>query len=145
MKYKTDLVIDNIENTTIKKSSIHGLGLFATKTIPKGTLLTTLDGQEVTWDKFDEIKKFYYKHFKNNEFHFFLEWNAVSQTTLLVRPLRTKYSFINHSRNPNLSIDIRSYKITALKTINKDEELFLDYREQPLRKEYLNGHGATYL
>ena len=61
------------------------------------------------------------------------------------RAVRTKYSFINHSRKPNLRIEKEGMILFTIKDIYCGEELLLDYREEPLREEYINGHGKTYL
>lgn len=128
-------VIDNIPGTTIAKSQVHGFGLFATTEIPKGKLLTTLDGQIVPW----------WLHEENLLTE---EWNALPGRRVLVRPYKTKYYYINHSRTPNLTISRRqdeSIDIITWCRIAIAEELFLDYRNEPLSEGYLNGHGATYL
>lgn len=74
-----------------------------------------------------------------------MEWNALNKHTLLVRPLRTKYSYINHSRTPNTEILYNPIRVVATKDINPQDELTLDYRKEALPKEYLDGHGKTYL
>ncbi|MEM3335623.1 MAG: SET domain-containing protein [Thermoplasmata archaeon] len=63
----------------------------------------------------------------------------------MVRPLRTKYSFINHSRTPNLEIDFATMEVKALRNIAKGEELTLDYRKECLSQEYWQKHGCSYL
>lgn len=137
-------VIDNIAYTEIKKSSIHGFGLFASEFILEGTILGVLDGQVMNWDEYDNICSQISLPPELNE-SFFMEWNALAEDTLLVRPLRTKYSFINHSRTPNVCLDRFPLKVVAARNLQPGEELLLDYRCEPLRKEYLNGHGKTYL
>lgn len=133
-------IINNIELGLIKKSSIHGYGLFAHKKIKKNTVLGYLDGQLVDWDLYEDVLK---DHPILEEL--FIEWNAITEKTLLVRPFRTKYSFINHSRIPNIKIEKNPLKIIAINDINEFEELLLDYREEPLRKEYIETHGKKYL
>lgn len=134
-------IIDNIDDTEIKKSDIHGLGLFATKDIASGEILCILDGQLVSWESYDYMSE---KHpFGKYNNYLFMEWNAINEHTLMIRPFRTKYSFINHSKNPNLTM--RRYPITlmAMKNIKSGEELTLDYRKEPLSEKYLN--NAKYL
>jgi SET domain-containing protein len=96
----------------IKKSNIHGKGVFAENLIPKGTILTC-DILEVTPHK------------------------LINEYVFNYRP-DIKYihigfgSFLNSSKNPNLKhikVDINT-KVSyfeVLNDINKDEELFLDY------------------
>lgn len=75
----------------------------------------------------------------------FMEWNALSEDTLLVRPFRTKYSFVNHSRTPNVRILHHPLRLVALRDVAEGEEFLLDYHEEPLRRGCLEGQGATYL
>ena len=70
-----------------------------------------------------------------------MEWNAIEKDLLLVRPYRTKYSFINHNRTPNLIIKYNPLRIESFKNILKDEELTLDYRKEPLPDEYIQNKG----
>ena len=124
--------IDNLKKSEIAKSPIHGNGLFSVERIPKGEILGYLDGQEVSW----EIYK---------KYQLCSEWNAITDTILLVRSYRTKYSYINHSRTPNLSLHYNPLRVVAKRDILPGEELTLDYRQEPLPQEYLEGHGKTYL
>jgi hypothetical protein len=128
-------IIDNMPGTTIKKSHVHGFGLFSESTFPLGQLLATLEGQIVPWQlhKEKQLTK---------------EWNALPNERVLVRPYRTKYYYINHSRTPNLVIQRDQddkLQIITLRGVSVGEELLLDYREEPLAVSYLSGHGETYL
>lgn len=137
-------IIDNITHTEIKPSTVHGFGLFATEPITEGTILGVLDGQVINWDEYDRISAALSLPSQAKE-NIFMEWNALAEDTLLVRPLRTKYSFINHSRTPNTVLRRNPLRVVALRDLEAGEELLLDYRCEPLRKEYLEGHGKTYL
>ncbi len=139
-----DNIIDNISHAEIRPSSIHGFGLFATEPISAGTILGVLDGQVIDWDEYDLICSSLSlpKQVKQN---IFMEWNALSESVLLVRPLRTKYSFINHSRTPNVHLEYHPLRVVVSRDLQEGEELLLDYRCEPLRAEYLDGHGKTYL
>lgn len=125
-------VIDNVKHSYISKSKIHGNGLFASTQIKKNTKLGYLEGQVVPW----EIHKKY-----ENE----VEWNALDEETLMVRPYRTKYSFINHSRTPNLVLKYFPLRIEALEDIEPNTELTLDYRREKLPPEYITNKGKNYL
>lgn len=126
--YDTKDVIDNLKYTYISKSNIHGRGLFANINIPKNEILGHLDGQHITWDL-------------HKEYNLSMEWNAIKKDLLLVRPYRTKYSFINHSRTPNLIVKYNPIRIESLKEILENEELTLDYRKEPLPDEYIENKG----
>lgn len=139
-----ETVLDNLKSTYIAKSTVHECGLFAKDDIAQGTNLGYLDGQIIDWDYYNQLCN--QLDFEASvKQYFFLEWNALSPSQLLVRPLRTKYSYINHSRNPNLILNSSPLAVVAMRDIKKGEELFLDYRKEPLSEEYLNGHGKTYL
>jgi SET domain-containing protein len=135
------LVINNIKHTIIQKSDIHGYGLFATNDIEKGSILCMLDGQIVSWNSYDDVASS--NPFRQFNDYLFMEWNALDHNVLLVRPFRTKYSFINHSRSPNTILSRYPLAVLALHNIHVGEELTLDYRKEPLNKNYLN--AATYL
>lgn len=138
------MIIDNIPLGYIAKSSIHGNGLFAKRAIAANTILCTLDGQIMSWNYYDNVID---SLCLNSEQRLILfdEWNCIDRDTLLVRAFRTKYSLINHSREPNCIIRYNPIRVEAYTDIEQDDELTLDYRREPLRDEYLNGHGSTYL
>lgn len=136
-------VVDTIKNTEIKESPVHGMGLFSISGIKKGTVLTELDGQYISWSQYEEISKSFAN--KGLENTFFMEWNAITTDLLLVRPFRTKYSFINHTRLPNVKVLQNPLRVVAISDINAGDEILLDYREEPLSEDYLKGHGSTYL
>lgn len=133
-------VINNIAQTNILPSNIHGLGLFAQDGIEVNTTLCLLDGQKVLFSDYKELTQ-------NRDDLPFLEWNALTKELLLVRFFRTKYSFINHSRTPNCLAQAKgkSVIVSTIKDIQTEQELTLDYRNEPLPDEYLRGHGAAYL
>ena len=127
-------VVDNIANTEVLPSPIHGMGLFATCWIPTGIILCNLDGQLVSWDKHCEKPRC-------------SEWNSIEHELLLTRPYQTKYFAINHSRSPNVDLDSK-HPISVLFTlvsIEKGQEILLDYRRQSLPESYVEGIGASYL
>lgn len=128
-------IVNNILVGEIRPSRIHGNGLFALRRIFNNEILTVLDGQVVPW-----------KLYKSSD-PSFVEWNALPNNHLLCRSVRTKYSFINHLRKPNLVVRIEFpfVKVIATQNIREDEEFLLDYRLELFPKEYLKKHGATYL
>jgi len=130
------IVIDNIPNTEIKESSIHGFGLFAIKVISAQSTVCVLDGQVIGWDKYESNHLSLKGDTGDLEEYFFMEWNALDTKTLLVRPFRTKYSYINHSKTPNVKVLSFPHRIIALKDIEIGEELTIDYNDEPLRDDY---------
>ena len=142
---KRKVVIDNILFSYIDKSNVHGFGLFSSEDIKCGTILGSLDGQIMDWNNYDELSDYLKNILGKYKNYFLMEWNALNTKTLLVRPFRTKYSYINHSSKPNVEIKYNPIRIETIKNIKKCEELFLDYDKEPLKEDYLNGHGKTFL
>jgi len=145
LEFVKKVVVDNISFSYISNSKIHRFGLFANQNINKGTILGILDGQIMSWNHYDNLVQSLKASFGKYQNYIFMEWNALSSTTLLVRPFRTKYSYINHSYEPNIIIKYNPIRIETIKDIKIHEEFVLDYTKEPLRKEYLDGHGKTYL
>lgn len=139
-------VVDNIKNTSVGLSPIHGIGLFADSKILSGTSICVLDGQKILWKQHDSLLNLSKQDLGIYSTYFFMEWNVLDSETLLARPLRTKYSYINHSRTPNLKLT-RALPLTiyAICEINCGDELTLDYRFESLPEHYLEQHGKTYL
>jgi SET domain-containing protein len=141
-----DNIIDNITQGYIASSKIDGFGLFAKNDIKKGEILCVFDGQVISWEKYHKIQRNVSSNITPfSEKYFFMEWNALDENTLLVRPLRTKYSYINHSRIPNVEILHYPLRLVAIHDIQKHEEITLDYRQEPLNDEYIQNHGFAYL
>ena len=134
-------VVDNIPDTEIRPSTVHGNGLFALRDFAAGEVIATLDGQVVNWPSYERIKSMLPYGDDNDDL--FMEWNALSADTLLIRPFRTKYSFINHGRVPNIQRIDGPLRLVTTTAIAAHTELFIDYRDEPLSPEYLQ--QATFL
>jgi len=145
LEFINKTTLENITNSKLKASQIHGIGLFTTQPIKKGDILCVLDGQTLTLSQYQEIQRAYAHSEQKISTYFFMEYNHLSKTVILARPLRTRYSYINHNRKPSLILNQLDFSIIALRDIDSNEELTLDYRQEPLPCAYLLGHGATYL
>lgn len=147
LSFVQKVTIDNIPKAYIDKSSIHGFGLFAKEPINSGETIAILDGQVMKYDDYKRIEEIYIgsEIIKGAEEYFFMEWNMIRLGLLRVRPMRTKYSYINHSRQPNLFLMNNSQKIIALNDIDAGQELLLDYCKEPLTDEYLSDPRNRYL
>jgi SET domain-containing protein len=130
------IVIDNIPNTEIKKSTLHGFGLFARKEISAQTTICLLDGQVMDWDQYESNHALLKESAGALNEYFFMEWNALDKNTLLVRAFRTKYSYINHSKTPNVKVFSFPHRIVAIQDISVGEELTINYNDEPLRDAY---------
>lgn len=143
------VTVDNMAHTKIHDSKVHGFGLFAEIDFLKGHLFTKLDGQLMTKNSYEHRLKFFEMKLKNLQNQFFMEWNIFGKTDLLlVRPFRTKYSYINHhtqNANVHLEQDGPLIKLLASKDIKAGEELFLDYRRESLPRSYFHTPTAYYL
>ncbi|MBT7443413.1 MAG: SET domain-containing protein [Methylococcales bacterium] len=125
-------VVDNIANSYLSQSKIHGTGLYAKKCLLPGDVLGELDGQVIPWAAHEKYALTY-------------EWNALSDERLLVRSYRTRYSYINHARTPNLVLEYNPIRVVVHRAIDEDEELTLDYRLENLPKNYIRNKGQYYL
>lgn len=134
VKSINERIVDNIKNTYIDISSIHGFGLFAKKPIQAGAILCELDGQKMDWSHYEKLRRTI--NLGEYQDYIFMEWNALSPKTLLVRAFRTKYSYINHSKTPNVEIKYNPIRIEAVKDISEYDELTIDYSREPLNEEY---------
>jgi pimeloyl-ACP methyl ester carboxylesterase len=115
-----------------RPSAIQGVGLFATAGFAGGETLGGLDGQEVDPGEHPAVVEA-------------LEWNALAPDRLLVRALRTSYGLINHSPDPNVEVAGDGRALVARRDIAPEEELTLDYFDQPLPERYLAGPEAARL
>ncbi len=139
------LVINNISLSTIRKSKIHGDGLFSTSVIKKGTLLGVLDGQVMNWSYYNLLHRQLDDTLGDNSSDIFMEWNALDTETLLVRAFRTRYSYINHSREPNVEIIKYPLRLYAMTDLEINTEMTIDYRKEPLSDKYLKDIKNSYL
>jgi SET domain-containing protein len=108
----------------VKESPIEGYGLFAAKDINKDDLvidyrLFPRDWRKILYTELSEeqIRKNRYVMLSNEE--------------CITSDKYSKFSYINHSREPNCDWVLSIHKIIANRDIKKDEELFTDYRLEP--------------
>jgi SET domain-containing protein len=138
-------VVDTIRDTVIKKSMIHGFGLFSTKTLFKGEILQIFDGQILTEKQYKTLISNISKDIGKYKNYFFMECNKLDYDTFLVRPFRTKYSYINHSLEPNVCISHHPLRLIVKVDINIGEEITIDYTKEQLKKEYLDSNENRFL
>ena len=134
----------------VSPSGLHGLGLFAEHAFAAGDVVTALSGQIVTIADVAAIREAAAHRVPHDLLeHFLMECNYIGGVYLLARPLRTIYGYINHSRHPNCEIrgvaENGSLHVAAATDIHIGDEFTLDYRREELPREYLTGHGSTYL
>lgn len=111
--------IETIADAELRPSPIAGKGLFSLRERARGEILCLLDGQCVDPRRHPRAMEE-------------LEWNALSPTLLLVRPLRTSYGYINHSAAPNTGVDESGRSMHLLRPVAAGEEFTMDYFAQPV-------------
>jgi hypothetical protein len=124
--------IETIQGAELAPSSIQGRGMFARRKWEIGDVVCRLDGQVVDVRRHPAVIDA-------------LEWNALTPDLLLVRPLRTSYGYINHSKSPNVAIDDDGVTMRAATTIAPGDELTMDYFAQPVPDAYLASEEARIL
>lgn len=107
----------------IRKSKIHGLGLFATRDIPWGTYIGTYTGQKITKKESTRREKFY----NSIGVTYLFELNTTHDIDGLIDG--NEMRFINHSEKANVTSIRRNGKIEywSYDNIKKGEELLFDY------------------
>lgn len=116
-------ILQNILDVEIRASKIHGLGLFSSIERPLGAILCHLDGQVIDASMSEFV---IWEH----------EWNGIGGEYVLARGIQTLYSFINHSKNPNLCIHPKTFILYAAMYVEKDSELTLNYLENGVPSVY---------
>jgi uncharacterized protein len=111
----------------IKKSKLHGLGLFAGEDIPWGKFVIEYTGQKITFAESNRREKFYNRLRQTYVF----EYDDKYDIDGFVGGNESR--FINHSKTPNLCVIRERGKILfySHRNIKKGEELTFDYGFEP--------------
>ena len=114
----------------VRKSKIHGSGVFATKRIKKNTKIIEYIGEKIIKSEGDKRSAKRIKKYLNSEIDgsvYIFELNK--KFDIDGSPLYNKARYINHSCDPNCEVEIIEEKIwiTAIKDIKKTDELSYDY------------------
>lgn len=100
----------------VRKSQIHGRGVFATAGLPKGAAVERLDGVP--------------RHHSSIPKDLLLRRSfEASKDRYVVAAKGSAGWFLNHSDSPNCAYDIPTRTITTTREILKGEELTLDYHD----------------
>ncbi len=117
-------------NWLTKKSKIHGMGIYASKDIPKNTKIIEYIGEKISKKEGDirsekRIKK--YLNSKKTGSVYIFELNSKYDIDGSKRYNKARY--INHSCDPNCEVDIKDGEIwiSSIKKIKKGDELSYDY------------------
>jgi uncharacterized protein len=111
----------------VRRSDVHGLGVFAIKPIPKGTRIIEYVGERVSHDEADRR----YEEKDANDSHTFL-FIVDSRTVIDAGVDGNDARFFNHSCDPNCesTVDKRRVYIEAIRDIDPGAELTYDYQIQ---------------
>jgi len=117
-------------NWLIKKSKIHGTGVFASEDIPKNTKIIEYIGEKISKKEGDirsEKRIRRYLNSKKTGSVYIFELNSKYDIDGSKRYNKARY--INHSCSPNCEVDIIRGRIwiSSIKKIKKGDELFYDY------------------
>jgi hypothetical protein len=111
----------------VRRSDVHGLGVFAAKRIPKGTRIIEYVGERVSHDEADRR----YEEKDENDSHTFL-FIVDSKTVIDAGADGNDARFFNHSCDPNCesTVEKRRVYIEAIRDIEPGGELTYDYQIQ---------------
>ena len=109
----------------VRRSDVHGLGVFAAKRIPKGTRIIEYVGERVSHDEADRR----YEEKDANDSHTFL-FIVDSKTVIDAGVDGNDARFFNHSCDPNCesTVEKRRVYIEAIRDIEAGDELTYDYQ-----------------
>jgi uncharacterized protein len=111
----------------VRRSNVHGLGVFATQRIVKGTRIIEYVGERVSHDEADRR----YEVKDANDSHTFL-FIVDSKTVIDAGTDGNDARFFNHSCDPNCESVVENKRvfIEAIRTVESGAELTYDYQIQ---------------
>lgn len=114
----------NNEWVTVKKSDIHGVGVFAKKDIPKGTKIVDYYGKEMKWKNF--TKK--YGAYNENSLNTYPMRRIWKILVAKEEPYKSKnlVNYINEYAN-KVNCELKLRALYSTKDIKKGQELYLIY------------------
>lgn len=99
----------------VKKSGIHGYGVFTLQPLKKGQFIAELQGSRINYQTF--------VHGQSNRYS---DWFGIGKNTW-IDPV-DEFQYLNHSCNPNAGLTgLRKLRLHALRNIEEGEELTIDY------------------
>jgi uncharacterized protein len=122
--HRLELQLDTGPLYAVRRSRIHGRGVFATRDIPKGTRIVEYRGLRISYDRATEL----YPDYADEPTHTFL-FEIDDDTVIDAGQRGNAARWINHSCAPNCEAvdeDGRIY-IEAIRWIRAGEELGYDY------------------
>tara|TARA_Y100001970_G_C14045642_1_gene756175 strand:+ start:292 stop:783 length:492 start_codon:yes stop_codon:yes gene_type:complete len=114
----------------VRKSKIHGTGVFADQNIKKNTKIIEYIGEKVLRSEGNKRSEKRLKKYLNSvETGSVYIFEVNSKYDIDGSPLYNKARYINHSCNPNCEVDIEKGRIwiSSIKDIKRGDELSYDY------------------
>ncbi len=108
----------------VRRSGVHGKGVFALQPIPAGTRLIEYTGERITWP--EALRRHPHNPAEpNHTFYFHIDDKTVIDANVGGNAAR----WINHACDPNCQADETDGRvfIEALRDLQPGEELFYDY------------------
>ncbi len=123
----------------MKRSKVHGNGIFALASIKKNTKIIEYIGEKILRSEGNKRSEKRIKKYLNSKTEgsvYIFELN--SRYDIDGSPLYNKARYINHSCNPNCEVDIIDNKIwiSSIKNIKESEELTYDYGYEFDKEDY---------
>jgi uncharacterized protein len=124
---KSDSHLIHSDLVEVRRSDVHGLGVFATQRIVKGTRIIEYVGERVSHDEADRR----YEEKDANDSHTFL-FIVDSKTVIDAGVDGNDARFFNHSCDPNCESVVENKRvfIEAIRTVEAGAELTYDYQIQ---------------
>lgn len=112
----------------VKRSRVHGTGVFATRPIPRGTRIIEYAGERISWKEAQDLPPLDPDD-PHHTFFFSLDDGQVINAAVRGNAAR----WINHSCDPNCKTIERRGRvyIVALRDLKEGAELFYDYSLEP--------------
>jgi len=114
----------------VKKSKVHGNGVFSTQKIKKNKRIIEYIGEKINKSEGDKRSELRIKKYLKSKTHgsvYIFELNK--RYDIDGSPIYNKARYINHSCDPNCEVDIIKGRIwiSSIRDIQKGEELSYDY------------------
>ena len=125
----------------VKKSKIHGHGIYANDNIKKGSKIIEYIGEKISKSEGNRRSEKRLKKYLNSDISgsvYIFELN--SRYDIDGEPLYNKARYINHSCDPNCEVEIINGHIwiVAIKNIKKGVELSYDYGYEFDKDDYMD-------
>jgi|Napbiome12C3dose_1001474.scaffolds.fasta_scaffold00006_83 SET domain-containing protein len=105
--------------TEVRKSTVHGRGLFAKERIKRGELIAIKGGHKINRKKLNQYRDI----IRDAEMQI---GNDLYLAPLDIEEVEESMIFINHSCDPNVGIQSH-VEYVAMRDIDEGEEIFMDY------------------